>query len=244
MIHTPEPEIVYKDDYFVAVNKPAGLLVHRSMVDPKEKFSAVQMVRDQLGCKVYPVHRLDRPTSGVLLFALDPEIAKKCAQLFCAGTITKKYLAVLRGYLPDAGVTDHPVKEVRDRFLDRHDRDEIKRYPAMTEFKCLAKIELPVFVDKYPQTRYSLAELFPKTGRRHQLRQHMKHLSHPIVGDTRYGKSAHNRFFHTRYHCKRLLLAAVELRFIHPETGADIIISADPGPDFAIILKEFGWNLP
>ena len=238
------PEIVYQDDHFVAVNKPAGLLVHRSFVDPTEKQAALQMVRDQVGGKVFPVHRLDRPTSGVLLFALDPETAKRCALLFQAGSFTKTYLAVVRGILPDAGVIDHPVKQVRDRYDKRQEGDEIKRHPAVTTFKCLATIELPFFVDKYPHTRYCLAELSPKTGRRHQLRQHMKHLSHPIIGDTRYGKSVHNRFFQTRFGCRRLLLAAVRLEFIHPATRAHVTIKADPGPDFSFILNELGWTYP
>lgn len=217
-------------------------MVHRSRIEPGGKNFALQMVRDRVGCHVYPVHRLDRPTSGVLLFALDPEIAGKTARLFQAGKVAKTYLAVVRGYLPDTGIIDHPVKQVRDRYIRRQMEGEAKKYPAITEFKCLSKIELPVFVDKYPTSRYSLAQLSPNTGRRHQLRQHMKHLSHPIIGDTRYGKSAHNKFFETRFNCRRLLLAAVEMRFVHPETRGEVSITASPGHDFSFILDEFGWN--
>ncbi len=247
MEHTHELEILYKDEHFVAVNKPAGLLVHRSPIDKREKKFALQMVRNQIGQRVYPVHRLDRPTSGVLLFALSPEIAKETAQLFQNGQILKKYIAVVRGYIPEQGTVDHPVKEIKDRYIKRRARlkndPHIKTYPAVTDFKRLAKIELPFAVDKYPTTRYSLAELIPKTGRRHQLRRHMKHLSHPIIGDTRYGKDVHNKFFVNRFNCKGLLLAAVEMNFTHPETGSDVLITATPDRALTLILKQFNWNI-
>jgi tRNA pseudouridine65 synthase len=138
MKNMPEPEIIYQDDHFVAINKPAGLLVHRSPIDRHEKQFALQMVRDQIGCHVFPVHRLDRPTSGILLFALNPETARKCAQLFQTDQIHKTYLAVVRGFLPDSGTIDHPVKQVRDRYVKGCNSNEIKRYPAITGFNCLA----------------------------------------------------------------------------------------------------------
>lgn len=238
-----ELEILYKDDHFVAVNKPAGLLVHRSPIDRKEKIVAVQMIRNQIGQPVYPVHRLDRPTSGVLLFALSPEIAKQTALLFQTGQVRKKYIAVVRGYIPEQGTVDHPLKEIKDRYIRRKSDLIEKTYPAVTDYKRLSIIKLPFAVDKYPTSRYSLAELIPKTGRRHQLRRHMKHLSHPIIGDSRYGKDVHNKFFITQFNCRGLLLAAVELSFIHPETGMDVIIIAAPSPDFDLILKEFDWQI-
>ncbi len=254
MTNSRELEILYQDDHFVAINKPSGLLVHRSPVASREKIFALQMVRDQIGQRVFPVHRLDRPTSGVLLFALSPETANLTAQLFQAGQIQKKYIAVVRGYIPERGTVDHPLKEIKDRYIKRRARQkdkpyikpEIKTYPAVTDFKQLAKIELPFAVDKYPTSRYSLVELIPKTGRRHQLRRHMKHLSHPIIGDTRYGKDIHNKFFLNQFHCKRLLLAAVEMKFIHPMTGADVVITAAPDGkfdgEFSLILQQFNWN--
>lgn len=240
-------EIIYKDENFVAINKPSGLLVHRSPIDKKEKKFALQMVRNQIGQRVYPVHRLDRPTSGVLLFALNSETAKKFAHLFQTGQVQKKYIAVVRGYIPEKGTVDHPVKKIKDQYI-RHqikqkDDSNEKIYPAVTVFKQLAKIKLPFAVDKYPSSRYSLAELIPKTGRRHQLRRHMKHLSHPIIGDTRYGKDVHNKFFVNQFNCKGLLLAAVEMHFIHPETGTDVLITAAPNQTFSLILKQFNWNI-
>ena len=243
MTNTQELEILYKNEHFVAVNKPSGLLVHRSPVDTKEKIFALQMVRDQIGQHVFPVHRLDRPTSGILLFALNSEAARQTAQLFQTGQVRKKYIAVVRGYIPEQGIINHPVKKIKDRYIRRQSKQKNKIYQAVTNFKRLAKIELPVSVDKYPTSRYSLAELSPKTGRRHQLRQHMKHLSHPIIGDTRYGKDVHNKFFVTRFNCKGLLLAAIKMHFLHPETGADIMITATPDRNFSLILNQFNWNI-
>lgn len=243
MSNPQELEILFKDDHFVAVNKPAGLLVHPSPIDRREKNFAVRILRDQIGQMVYPVHRLDRPTSGVLLFALNPEISKKTALLFQTGQVWKKYIAVVRGYVPEQGTIDHPLKEVKDRYVRRRNDLTEKTYPAVTDFKRLAAVEIPFAVDKYPTSRYSLAALFPKTGRRHQLRRHMTHISHPIIGDTRYGKDVHNKFFITQFHCKSLLLAALELAFIHPETGADMLLTATPNPDFDLIIKEFNWQI-
>ena len=240
-------EIIYLDDYFIAVNKPPGLLVHRSPIDRKEKRFALQMVRNLVNRHVYPVHRLDRPTSGVLLFALSPEMLKQTAALFQAGLVTKKYLAVVRGYIPEKGTIIHPVKEIRDRFIERKDRQPTappgKKPDAVTGYVRLATVELPVSVDKYLATRYSLAALYPETGRRHQLRQHMKHISHPIIGDTKYGKDVHNKFFAREFNCHGLLLSAVELRFTHPVTGKTVTIQAAPHPDFVLILNRFNWNI-
>ncbi|RJP85141.1 MAG: pseudouridylate synthase [Desulfobacteraceae bacterium] len=237
-------EIIYRDESFIAVNKPPGLLVHRSPIDKKEKRFALQMVRNLVNRHVYPVHRLDRPTSGVLLFALSPETLKQTSALFQTGQVTKKYLAVVRGYIPETGTIIHPVKDVRDRFLSQKERQPTEKRPdSVTGYVRLATVELPVCVDKYPVTRYSLAALYPETGRRHQLRQHMKHISHPIVGDTKYGKDVHNKFFARELGCHGLLLSAVELRFTHPATGKPVTIQAAPHPDFALILNRFNWNI-
>lgn len=235
--------ILYLDPYFVAVDKPAGLLVHRSPIDRNEKKFALQIVRNQIGRHVYPVHRLDKATSGVLLFALSPEIAKQTGALFQTGGIRKKYIAVVRGYVDESGTIDHPIKEVADRFIPcRESSSENNGMRAITDYKRLAVIELPCSVDRHPTSRYSLAMLWPRTGRRHQLRRHMKHISHPIIGDTRYGKSVHNRFFQARFNCNRLLLAAMEIEFNHPITGKDVTIVAEPGDGFRSILIQFNWE--
>jgi tRNA pseudouridine65 synthase len=238
----PPLTILYQDEHLVAVDKPAGLLVHRSPVDRRERRFALQMVRDQIGRRVYPVHRLDRPTSGVLLFCLSPEIAGKMAARFREGKVSKQYLAVVRGTLPAEGRIDHPVKKIHDGKTGGTTAD--KAASAVTDFRRLATCELPVAVDRYPTSRYSLAALWPRTGRRHQLRLHMRHLRHPIIGDTRYGTGAHNRFFRSAFSCHRLLLMAKELVFRHPVLGETVRIAAGPCPSFQHCMERMGWSLP
>jgi len=236
-------DIIYKDDHLVAVNKPSGLLVHRSLVDSKEKIFALQMIRNQVRQYVFPVHRLDRPTSGVLLFALSAAVAKQTSVLFQTNQITKIYLAVVRGFIPDSGIIDYPLKPVKDRRIFPYSVNNTKKaISAVTEFIRLETVELSLSVDKYPTTRYSLAKLIPKTGRRHQLRRHMKHLAHPIIGDTKYGKGVHNRFFINRLNCSGLMLAAHKMIFNHPVTGSKIVIQAPLNKNFIHIMKSFNWN--
>ncbi len=235
-------KILYLDPYFVAVDKPPGLLVHRSPIDRNEKRFALQMVRNQVGRHVYPLHRLDKATSGVLLFALSPEVAKQTAVLFQKGGIQKKYLAVVRGYTDESGSVDHPIRTVPDRFIAGRESSPENRIQAVTDYKRLAVVELPFQVDRYPTTRYSLINLYPRTGRRHQLRRHMKHIHHPIIGDTRYGKSVHNYFFRDRFNCGRLLLAALEIEFNHPITGKDVTITAEPDNGFRSVLAQLNWG--
>lgn len=234
--------ILYQDELLVAVNKPSGLLVHRSMIDRRETRFAMKILRDQLGRWVYPIHRLDKPTSGILLFALDPDTARLMGALFESKAIGKRYLAVVRGYTEEAGVIDYPLKEQLDRIGDR-DADKNKAaQAAVTEYRRLATVELPYRVDRYPTSRYSLVELTPRTGRKHQLRRHLKHIAHPIVGDTTHGKSVHNRLFQKKFGSERLLLSATEMRFTHPLTGLDMLISAPLDVDFSRLMRKLGWN--
>ena len=222
--------IVYQDQWLVAINKPAGLLVHRSPIDRYETRFAVQTLRDQLGRLVYPVHRLDKPTSGLLLFALDPQTARNLADQFSHGHVEKRYLAIVRGHCPDALDIDHPLRDEVDsqgqRITDGISRD------ALTSVSCLRRWELPLAVDRYPQARYSLAQLRPLTGRHRQLRRHLKHVAHPIIGDVRYGKGVHNRFFREHFGVARLLLAAVELEIDHPISAQRLRIRCPLAEDF------------
>jgi tRNA pseudouridine65 synthase len=235
-------DIVYQDEYLVAIDKPSGLLVHRSPIDRHETRFALQLLRDQIGQRVYPVHRLDKPTSGLLLFALSPEIAAMVSSQFQNRAILKTYVAIVRGYCPQAGQIDYALKEKLDKIADKHRRAERPAQEAVTDFQCLATVELPVAVDRYPQTRYSLVRLHPLTGRRHQLRRHMKHLGHPIIGDAKHGKGVHNRFFQTQYGCNRLLLASLKMTFQHPISGDALTLHTEPGESFTRILAEFGWD--
>lgn len=212
--------IVYQDDYIAVIDKPAGLLVHRTMLARGEKWFAMQLLRDQIGQHVFPVHRLDRPTSGLMVFALSAEIATAMGQLFAEQKVHKEYHAVVRGYLPGAGRIDYPLKEELDAIADKMADANKAAQSAITDYSCVQQIELPYAVSKQHATsRYSLLRLSPHTGRKHQLRRHMAHLRHPIVGDTNHGDGRHNKFFRNHFHIHRLLLAATALSFPHPVTG-------------------------
>ncbi len=234
--------ILYRDAALIAIHKPAGLLVHRSHIDRHETRFALQMLRDQIGQHVYPVHRLDKPTSGVLLFALSSEVARLVSDQFAQQAVEKCYWAVVRGYAPEQGVIDHALKEKLDKITDRRARRDKPPQPAVTEFRRLATVELPYCVDRYPQSRYSLVEARPKTGRKHQLRRHLKHISHPIIGDPKYGKSSHNRFFQDQFDSHRLLLACTELALTHPLRGERLVIHAPLQENFQEILLQLGWH--
>ncbi|MDD3448689.1 MAG: pseudouridine synthase [Gammaproteobacteria bacterium] len=234
--------IVYRDEHLVVVEKPAGLLVHRSEIDRRETRFALQLVRDQLGQRVWPVHRLDRPTSGLLLLALDVETARRLTAAFTARAVEKRYLAVVRGHPEGSGRIDHPLAEVLDPFGDRLVGPDRPPRPAVTDYRRLATVELPEPVGRYATARYALLELTPLTGRKHQLRRHLKHIFHPIVGDTTYGDGRHNRFFRARFGCARLLLVATRLAFDHPRTGLPMDLAAQPGADFRAVTDALGWS--
>jgi tRNA pseudouridine65 synthase len=221
----------------VVIDKPSGLLVHRSPIDRHETRFAVQLLRDQLRRRVHPVHRLDKGTSGALAFALDRESAAVLATAFATGAVAKTYLAVVRGWPEDSGVIERALGAITDDYAP----SAAKLREARTSFRTLGRMELPVRVDRYPTSRYALVELVPDTGRRHQLRRHLAHVSHPIIGDSTYGKGRHNRLFAERYDVRRLMLACVRLAFDHPVTGHRIDVHADPGPEFARLAREFGW---
>ncbi len=232
--------VLYQDAWLVAVHKPAGLLVHRSVLDRHETRFALQIVRDQLGQTVWPVHRLDKGTSGILVFALDKSISRAMGVLFESGEVAKTYLAVVRGYPPEAGEIDHPLAPMADEHAGLAGGGPPQA--ALTRYRRLATIELPHRVDRYPTSRYALVELTPRTGRWHQLRRHMKHISHPIIGDATHGKGRHNRLFRDLFGSNRLLLAAVELAFVHPVTGQSLVLQASPAPDFAEVVAQLGWS--
>jgi tRNA pseudouridine65 synthase len=219
----PEPApaaalpVLYRDAHLLAVHKPAGLAVHRGAA--RDRTFALQLVRNQAGRRVHAVHRLDRATSGVLLFALDPETARRMQERFAAGAVEKRYLALVRGIPPEEGVIDHPIPSDL----------EGPRVPALTAFRRLATFE-----------RYALVEARPRTGRRHQIRRHFKHISHPLIGDVRYGKGEHNRLFRERFGFHRLALHALELAFEHPETGEALRIAAPVPEDLAGPLRAMG----
>jgi tRNA pseudouridine65 synthase len=234
-------EILYQDEYLIALNKPSGLLVHKSPIDKHETRFALQIVRDQIGQYVYPVHRLDKPTSGVLLFALQPEIAAILSGMFVQNKISKSYIAVVRGYTKENGMVDHPLKQMLDTKEQKKAGITKEAQSAQTFYKRLATVELPYSVSRYPTTRYSLVYLEPKTGRKHQLRRHMKHLSHHIIGDTKHGRGEHNKFFREKFDVHRLLLHADRMHFEHPVTKEKLEITAPLDETFEKLLEIFGW---
>lgn len=223
--------ILYRDFHCVAVLKPAGLHVHPTAESPGET-SCLPRLRDQLGQRVYPVHRLDRATAGVLLFALSPAAAADLASQFREHTPVKDYLAVVRGFTPAAGRIDHPLGRRSGRPAP----------PAVTEYRRLATLELPRSVGRLPSARFSLVEARPLTGRRHQLRRHFHHASHPIIGDTTYGDGVQNRFARAEFGLAGLLLFARRLAFRHPHTDEPVAVEAAPPAAWAPLLAAFGWT--
>ncbi|OXY83100.1 tRNA pseudouridine(65) synthase TruC [Oceanimonas doudoroffii] len=236
-------ELVYEDDWLVAVNKEPGLLVHRSWLDRHETRFAMQLTRDAVGCHVFPVHRLDRPTSGLLLFGKSAEVARSLTDAFGERRVNKTYLALVRGYLEGEGRLDYALTRELDDIADKFADADKPPQEAITRWQELARVELPFAVSKkHATSRYSLVRLSPETGRKHQLRRHMAHLRHPIVGDTSHGDGRHNRFFREQYQCDRLMLHAARLQLTHPVTGMPLRLDAPLDTTWRSLICEFGWE--
>ncbi|RZK81826.1 MAG: pseudouridylate synthase [Pedobacter sp.] len=223
-------EIVYQDDHLIAINKPHGLLVHRSSIANDAKEFALQLLRDQIGRHVSPVHRLDRKTGGLLLFAFDKEVEIALHQKFMNGEVTKKYLAILRGHSPDSLDIDYPLMKENGAIQD-----------AFTSFITLNRTELDVPFGKHATSRYSLIEATPTTGRMHQLRKHFAHIFYPIIGDRKHGCNKQNKFFKEQWDMTTMLLHASELSFSHPVTGQPIHLKAEVQSEFARMMQLMGW---
>lgn len=232
-------EVLYRDNDLIVINKPEGWLVHRSWLDKHETVVVMQTLRDQIGQHVYPIHRLDRPTSGVLIFALSSEIARKLSEQFASNKIEKTYHAIVRGYVDGEAIIDYPLVEELDKIADKFANKDKPAQDAITFYKGLSKIELPIEVGKYKTARYSFVELKPQTGRKHQLRRHLKHIFHPIIGDSKHGDLHQNRAFNHYFAVKRLMLHASSVKIIHPITLKPITIQAKLSDDWLKILKEF-----
>jgi tRNA pseudouridine65 synthase len=228
-------EILYEDERYVAINKPNGLLVHRTRIAEEKKAFALQMLRDQLGCQVYAAHRLDRGTSGVLLFAKSPEAAGPLVKAFEDREVSKKYYAIVRGYTQEEETIDNPI---------RPDKDHKHKAPqeAVTHYTRLATVELPIPVGRYSTARYSLVQVQPETGRMHQIRKHFAHIRHYIIGDKRHGDWRHNQMFLEQLQSPYLLLHAALLEFTHPFTGKKISIAAPTPQNMQRLCLQFGWE--
>jgi len=266
--HDPPPAglpILWRDEHYVVVYKPSGMLVHRTAIDGHTALIALQVLRRQLGHHVYPVHRLDRPTAGLLLFATHSRDVEPLARLFRAGQVHKRYLAIVRGRVRSGLVFDSPLADLDDDYL-RHPARHMRSAREGTEAKGrdvsawpapgsglreahgiatpLADVELPFPVGRYASARYSLLEVLPTTGRRHQIRRHLKRAMHPIIGDTTYGDGRHNLFFRERFAGLRLMLCAIGMSFTHPYTAAEVRLRSAPDADFLRIMTALGWHDP
>ncbi len=229
-------QIIFEDPHFVAIDKPPSYHVHppenKQWKVPRDRV-CLYLVRNLIKGYVYPIHRLDAATGGVLIFAKQPEAAGRVQALIQSQSITKKYLTVTRGYTPDENVIEKPLlSDSSDLML-----------PSRTEFKTLARLELPNAVGKKHQSaRYSLIEVEPKTGRYHQIRRHFASESHPIIGDIKHGDSHHNRFFREQLNLSGLLLHSFELSFKHPYTNDFIKIKTSWSDRWKNVFRLFKFE--
>jgi tRNA pseudouridine65 synthase len=224
-------EILFRDERLIAINKPHDLLVHRSPIAADAEIFALQILRDQVGQKVYPVHRIDRKTGGVLLFAFDKTIEIEMQKQFADSRVNKRYLTVLRGYTPDIGEIDYPLRKENGTLQE-----------AFTAYYTLKRAQLEVPFGKHPTSRYSLVEATPKTGRMHQLRKHFAHIFHPIIGDRTHGCNKQNKLFKEKWEMNAMLLHASQLTFSHPVSGKEVTIEAPLQPEFIRVIKLMGWD--
>lgn len=230
-LHPMPFPILFSDEHFIAINKPPGILMHRTRISEDTVF-VVQLLRDQLGQRVYPVHRLDRATSGVLIFGKTPEAAGRLGEQVMDKSVEKKYLVVVRGWTPESGTIDYALD----------DPDSGKgRLPAVTHFTRLgtSEIDAPIGL-RYKTARFSLVEARLETGRRHQIRKHFAHLNHPVINDKRHGDVKQNTYFREVFGMKRMLLHAFEVVFQHPYSGETICIQAPVDEEFARALEITG----
>ena len=216
----PALRILYRDEACAVVDKPSGVIVHRGWANDDRDL--LRMTRDALGQYVYPIHRLDRGASGAVLFALNEHAARELNRGFAEGTTSKRYLALTRGHPPERGLIDSPVPRAPGE----------ERVPAQTEYVRIGTFE-----------RYALVMALPKTGRLHQIRRHLKHISCPLIGDVRYGKGEHNRWFREHYALSRLALHAAALRFVHPVTGLLVTVRAPLTGSFAACLDALSLSI-
>jgi tRNA pseudouridine65 synthase len=222
-----ELPILYQDDNLVAIYKPAGLLVHRSPIDKRETRFAVQQLRDQIGQHVFPLHRLDRPTAGVLLFALNSATASVMSQRLAERRVIKRYRALVRGFVSGCGHIDYALSYQWDKYADAERVKAVAPQSAQTFYQAKAWYEVPFAVGRYASARYSLVDMLPSTGRKHQLRRHMAHIRHPILGDTSHGDGKQNKFMREHFNLRRLLLVCMAMEFQHPISGKWLCISTD-----------------
>lgn len=225
--------ILYEDDYIVCASKPNNVVVHHAhhSRNVADEASLLQLLQEQCGEKLYPIHRLDRKTSGILLLAKKSEYVAKFQELFTNNQIQKTYYGIVRGHAPETKIIDSPVKG----------RDANVHKDAETHLETLKTVTVDIPVKPYDTSRYSLVKLMPKTGRLHQLRIHMNKISHPLIGDPKYGDKNHNMMFLENFNCENLFLHARSLAFIHPYLNEKLEIIAELPQDWNTVFERFGW---
>ena len=240
----PELTLLYEDESFVAVAKPSGMFVHRSDADHSATCFVLQSVRDQLNQMLFPVHRLDRATSGVVLLARSSNAAAAVGKLFTERLVSKTYFALVRGHCEDSGEINDPLVSARGRGLPS-DHPHAQPQDALTRFKTVERYEMPVESERFPTTRCSLIEASPITGRYHQIRRHFNYFSHPVIGDTSHGDGRQNRSFRENFGVTRLMLASVRMNFQHPLSEGKVEISCPPETSFQTVIDRLKpWRLP
>lgn len=228
-------EVLFEDDYCLIVNKPNNVLVHHSYYSRNIKDdSLLQLLRKQFeGSNFFPVHRLDRKTSGIIVLAKDKTYVSKFQALFTSDSIQKKYYALVRGFCEAAGRIDSRVKNP--------DTGVYKE--ALTLYKTISQITLNIPVQPYDTSRYSVLEFEPKTGRMHQLRKHANKMAHPIIGDHKYGNRHHNQMFESNFDLDLLFLHAHSLSFTHPFTDENLCITKKTPSFWNTFFKAVNWEI-
>lgn len=223
--------IIFEDEHLVAINKPHGLLVHKSKIAKDAKEFALQILRDQIGQKVFPVHRLDRKTAGTLLFAKSTDVQKLLNAQFKNQEVKKTYWAIVRGYIDNEGRIDYALTNEKSKVQN-----------AVTDYKCLARTEIDLAYGKHSTSRYSLVELRPKTGRHHQLRKHMAHIFHPIIGDRPHGCNKQNKLFKNHFKSMTMYLHAFKLNFKHPISKNPVYVKSLLSNNFQTMIERLDFE--
>lgn len=238
-----ELNILFEDDHIIAINKPSGLLVHPSWIAPRGTPNLASMLKVYFeGGSPYTIHRLDRPTSGVILFGKSKEVAQQMNLIFAERKVNKTYLCMCRGYVSEQDTIDYALKEQLDKIADKYADKDKEAQEAISHYRRIATVEIDMPVGRYDQSRYSLVEVKPETGRKHQIRRHMKHIFHPIVGDTKHGDNKHNKALRERFDLDRLMLMASNIQFTHPVSGEQMDITAPVDSYTDQLFCSLGWG--
>lgn len=225
--------VVHEDADLLAVDKPAGLAVHRSKMVARDDDYLMDRLRARIGGDLFLVNRLDRATSGLVLLARSRDVARALGEQLMSRSVDKTYLAVVRGWPDECGEIDHPLTVGGMKG---------ERKPSLTRWRRLATVEVPIALGRYPQQRYALLALSPLSGRYRQLRRHLHHIHHPIIGDSTLGRGEHNRLFREHFGSHRMLLHAWKLTFVHPSSGQTLSLEAEPDATWRQLLQRFGWQ--